>query len=291
MILPFALEAGLKRYGFRITLRLTALGILFISGPCMLLIKPRTKISGQQSTCRRRSELYVAISKKPLFWIFAVGALLQGVAWFLPRFFIPSYAADLGLTRESGAMLLAAFGVAQVTGQMLLGWSSDKMNVHVPVTLSTAVPALSTLLLWAPAQKIMPDHVMIPLTAFAMLYAGFGGGYTVLWIRIGRVIVEDDDSVMLIYGAFAIMRGLSNVIAGPVSALLLRDNIDLNDLGLGRYKGIALFVGVGMAVSALAVVGACLGSQQNGLHDGKETLRDTEMEPCVSSLSDEDKDV
>ena len=283
MIWPFVLETGLNRYGFRVTLRATALFMLIISGPGMLLIKPRVK-SNVSRRDRDQLQQYRSLFREPIFLLFCAGVFLQGASWFLPRFFLPSFAADLGLSHKHGAALLATFGIAQITGQFAMGWLSDRTSIYIPILLSTVVTSVSTLLIWAPAKIFMPNHVMLLLMVYSSLYGSFGGGYTVLWARIAKFVTEDEYTIMTIYSSFSVMRGLGNVLSGPVSALLLCDKVSPEAYGAGLYKGIAIFVGGGMALSACTALGALWKGRPNN-KDVPDADK-TEMEPFVASPTD-----
>lgn len=249
MVLPFLLEAGLVRYGFRTTLRIGVVGILVVAGPGMVLIRPRFLPTPKG---RSRFNHSPHLMKNPTFLLLNAAVLMQSLAWFLPRFFLPSFATDAKLNPSSGAVFLSIFGIAQVVGQFSLGYASDKMNAHVPMALSTGVTGSSAFLLWGPARTFADGHAMLALCFFVVLYGSFGGGYGVLWTRMGALVSADEDVMMGIYGSFSVMRGVGNVIAGPVSGALISDRgVDLSKYALGRYVGVVVFVGVGMLVSGV----------------------------------------
>ena len=81
---------------------------------------------------------------------------MQALSFYQARFFLPEYAHTTALSHAQGALLLALYNIAQFSGQMGLGYRSDKVNIYVPVTLSTAVPALFALVLWGPAKSFSP---------------------------------------------------------------------------------------------------------------------------------------
>lgn len=184
LVFPFILEALLQRFGYRNTLRIFSVGAVAISGPSLLLIRPRKKPDRKSNDVREKKDgrtcwklVSNQLLKNKTFIVFTIAVFFQGIGFFLPRFYLPSFAHDLSLSHAQGAIVLACIGLAQIFGQPGLGFVSDKVHVHVPTTLSTTVCAAATLFLWAPAKR------MEPLVIFALLYGSFGGGYSVLWAR------------------------------------------------------------------------------------------------------------
>lgn len=58
-----------------------------------------------------------SFASKPLFLVYCFANLAQGLGFFFPSLFLPSYAASLGLSTRQGAMLLSMMSAAQVVGQ------------------------------------------------------------------------------------------------------------------------------------------------------------------------------
>ncbi|KAF2769678.1 MFS general substrate transporter [Teratosphaeria nubilosa] len=67
---------------------------------------------------RRRSH---RLFRRPLFWLLGTSVFLQGLANFLPAAYLPSYAADLGVSAGKGAILLTILNIAGMIGQALFG--------------------------------------------------------------------------------------------------------------------------------------------------------------------------
>ncbi|KAI4140413.1 MAG: hypothetical protein LQ341_003844, partial [Variospora aurantia] len=184
LFIPFVLNFLLHKYGPANTLRLSALGLLLLCGPCLPLLKPRTPVPCNESApCMDYSFL-----KMPLFYFFALAQLLQGLAYYVPLIYLPSYATSLGLSGTMGALLLVVASFTQVLGQMAFGFVSDmriprlwvdgRVPVHILLFVSTFVSGISILALWGPARSLGM------LVAFAALYGMSAGGFAVLWARM-----------------------------------------------------------------------------------------------------------
>ncbi|KAK4543467.1 hypothetical protein LTR36_005610 [Oleoguttula mirabilis] len=264
LIIPMAVGWMLERFGFRIALRVYVVATVVVSGPGLLLIRPRSLPQQIVGEHEKRSVGIVQVVKRfarnPHFYLFAAAIFVQGLGFFIPNVFIPSYAEGLGLSSTSGSGLLALVSLSQVLGQLWQGWISDRVNIYVPTAFSALVPGLGALILWGPAKN------MAYLVPFALIWGFFSASYSVLYTRMCTFLTDqqadshpDDDSVaMLLYGLYSFERGVSNILEGPVSNRLLSrgsEGIDVTRYGLGRYASIIWFTVFCMLASSLAGIG------------------------------------
>jgi predicted MFS family arabinose efflux permease len=59
--------------------------------------------------------------RKPLFLIILLATIVQALAHCGPSVYLPSFALDMGLTANQGALLVSLLNLAQVIGQSLQG--------------------------------------------------------------------------------------------------------------------------------------------------------------------------
>ena len=300
IVLPFVLEGLLGSYGFRVALRSTAALMIAITGPGLWFVRPPKHADGAGPGEKGLGSF--KFTKDKAFWIFALPVFVQALSFYQPRFFLPEYAHTIGLSHGQGAMLLALYNIAQFSGQMGLGYLSDKVNIYIPVTLSTAVPALSALLLWGPAKSFSP------LAFFAVLCGSFGAAYSVLWCvaslqaispvltelrsRMSTYLTSDPATSTLIFGVFICERGIANMIAGPISEVLTGTVVNISAYGLSKYSGVIIFVGVTSMTAALSGLGYFVRSKSSAKDDEAfdaafEPLH--QLESLESLLSDEDE--
>lgn len=181
----------------------------------------------------------------PLFWIYTVSNLMQGLGYFFPALYLPSYATAMGMTATQGALLLSIMSVAQVLGQLSFGYLSDRrFSVNVLTLTSTSVTAVAVLALWGLARRFSL------LCVFTVVYGFFGAGYTAMWARMGTAVTSDGTAAFAAFGLFNFGKGLGNVLAGPISAGLLLNSVDTLKYGAGKYKAVILFAGSCMLASA-----------------------------------------
>ena len=243
-VAPLSLQALLKKYGHRTTLRGVAVFLFVVTGPLIPLLKGRP---GQQQNVRLRTDW--SFLRTRLFWIYSVSNLLMGLGYFFPALFLPSYASSIGLSTSKGALLLALMSVSQVAGQFTFGYLSDKRtSVNALITASASIAAIATLSAWGLARSITP------LVLFALLYGFFGAGYTAMWARMVTAVSEEPSAAQAIFGMFNFGKGIGNIAAGPISAGLLSLSSDDAGYGLGTYKAVVLFTGVCLLLSAASLV-------------------------------------
>ncbi|XPS71868.1 hypothetical protein M3J09_004043 [Ascochyta lentis] len=247
-VTPLSLQALLKRYGHRTTLRGVAVFLFVTTGPLIPLLKGR---AGQQQDVRLKTDW--SFLKRQLFWIYSISNLLMGLGYFFPSLYLPSYASSLGLTTSKGALLLALMSISQVAGQFTFGYLSDKRtSLNALITLSASVAALATLTAWGLARSLAP------LISFALLYGFFGAGYTAMWARMVTAVSSEPSAAQAMFGLFNFGKGIGNVAAGPISAGLLRWGSRDTGYGLGTYKAVVVFSGICLFHGVLLVIPAIL---------------------------------
>lgn len=243
-VTPLSLQALLRRYGHRTTLRGVAVFLFVLTGPLIPLLKGRPV---QQQNVRLRTDW--SFLRTRLFWIYSASNLLMGLGYFFPSLYLPSYASEMGLSTSKGALLLALMSVAQVAGQFTFGYLSDKnTSVNALITVPASTAAIATLSAWGLARSLSP------LILFALLYGFFGAGYTAMWARMVTAVSKEPSAAQAIFGLFNFGKGIGNIAAGPISAGLLRWSSDGGGYGLGTYKAVVLFTGVCLLGSALSLV-------------------------------------
>ena len=243
-VMPLILQALLTRFGYKVTLRAVAVALVVLTGPLIPLLRGR---HGRQSNASLRTSWEFLGSS--LFWIYSVSNLLMGLAYFFPSLYLPSYATAAGLSATDGALLLTIMSIAQFAGQFTFGYLSDKrVSLNVLMTVSLIVAATATFSTWGLARSLPP------LIIFALLYGFFGAGYTPLWARMVTAIDDEPTSAQAIYSLFCFGKGVGNVLAGPISAGLLRASSGSGGYGHGMYKPVVIFTGGMLFLSAGSLI-------------------------------------
>lgn len=240
--LPFLISWLLSRYNYRVTLRVVCVAQVILLAPVMPLLRPRLPASRAASTPRTDTSFL----RNPLFWVLSISNIAQGLAYYIPSLYLPTFASAVGLSNTLGALVLAMYNLATVFGQVGFGYLSDRVaNVYLLLFVSSFMSSLSAFFIWG------FSHSLGPLLAFAILYGSFAGAYVVLWPKYGTILADDPIPV---YSLLAFEKGIGNLVVGPITARLLRRSVS-HEYGLGRFQPLVIFLGSLMFVSSLGIVG------------------------------------
>ena len=243
-IMPLIIQALLRKYGYPTTLRIIAVTLGLATGPLIPMLKGRLPATELGDSVR----MDWSFVKKPLFWIYSVSNLIQGLGYFFPSLFLPSYARSIGLNGLQGALLLTVMSISQVLGQFTFGYLSDrKVSLNVLITVSLLVSSTATFTLWGVARSFAP------LLVFAMLFGFFGAGYTAMWARMVTAVSEEQSAALVMFSIFCFGKGVGNVLAGPISSVLILPVIRVSSYGALKYKAVVVFTGGSMLLSAFSV--------------------------------------
>ena len=243
-VMPFVLEAMLHKYGYKVTLRASAIAMTILTGPLLPALKGRLP-PAERSAMARTNRSFL---RNPLFWIYCLSTLIQGFGFFFPSLYLPSYATDIGLEPRYGALLLAIMAVAQVLGQFAFGYMSDKkISVSTLAAACSLVATITALALWGTAKSIGL------LLVFSTMYGFFAYGFGSMRIAMGKAVSSDPSAAVATYATLVFVQGIGNVLAAPVSSLLLSPSVRLGEYGASRYKDLVVFTGSCMFASALII--------------------------------------
>ncbi|KAL0932837.1 MFS monocarboxylate [Colletotrichum truncatum] len=239
---PFLLELLLSKYGYQTTLRAVAVGVFITVLPIIPLLKGRLPVSNQGAL----RKMDTGFLRQPLFYCFAMSNLLQGLGYYIPYLYLPTYATSIGLSGTAGALILAASNVATVFGHLGLGYVSDRVNnVLILVFVSSFVSALASFLMWAYASSLAP------LVAFSLIYGVASGGFPCLWQKFGSVLSEDPGPV---YSFMALGKGIGNILTGPITTSLMTGPVR-SGYGQGRFEPLIVYLGSMMLASSMGILG------------------------------------
>jgi MFS family permease len=245
VLMPFAVEAMLNKYGYPTTLRAIAIGLAVLTGPLLPFLKGRLPHS-EHSTAGRTDW---SCLKKPLFWVYCISNVIQGLGYFFPSLYLPSYATSIGLSSSEGALLLALLSISQVLGQLSFGYLSDhRLNLNILIIISTLVSAIASLALWGLARSLAV------LIVFSFVYGFFGAGYVAMWARMGSAVSNEPTAALATFSLFCFGKGIGNVVAGPISASLIQPITEIESYGVMKYKEVILFTGICMLGSTVSIV-------------------------------------
>ncbi|EME41766.1 hypothetical protein DOTSEDRAFT_73984 [Dothistroma septosporum NZE10] len=244
--MPFVLSSLLNKYGYAATLRAVAIGLLVLTGPLIPLLKGRLPVSSAVGVSERTDWTFL---KGSLFWVYSVSNIAMGLGYFFPALYLPSYAGSNLINATKGAALLSCMSVAQVFGQISFGYLSDrKLPISLLAALTTFAASAAVFTSWGLA------HTFEVLVVFALIYGFFAAGYTAMWGRMGTAVSRDPAASFAAFGLLNLGKGVGNVLAGPISGLLISGVGTTSGYGSSRYKAVVLFTGCCMLFSGVVAM-------------------------------------
>ncbi|KAI7648613.1 hypothetical protein KC318_g17839, partial [Hortaea werneckii] len=117
IVVPFFSQWLLDSFGFRTTLRVWAIILAVMMTPALYFIKGRVPVSG--SSALRPVDL--GYMKRAAFWVFWISIMFEGLGYFVPTYWLPSFARSLNVPSFVGPLGLALYNVAVVVGAVSMG--------------------------------------------------------------------------------------------------------------------------------------------------------------------------
>ncbi|KAF2098624.1 MFS general substrate transporter [Rhizodiscina lignyota] len=146
IVVPLMMELLLSKWGFRSALRTWAICVAVLSIPSMLYLRGRLPVQ-RPGTGMRRKQNY-SYFKTSSFWCLQIGNIFQGLGYFIPGIYLPTYARAIGLSNLSGTVSLSLLNAAAVIGTIALGWFVDKFGATTGMLVSAGGASCAILLVW-----------------------------------------------------------------------------------------------------------------------------------------------
>lgn len=246
--MPLILQLLLSKYGFRITLRALAVAMVLFMAPLLVFVKPRVPIPAS-STARK---INVSFLRLPLFWVLQTFNIIQGMGYFLPSNYLPTYAQSLGIPSSLGSLTLVLVNVAAIFGCIATGFLVDRKEITSVVLGISIFAATSVFVIWGVSTSLAL------LCVFALGYGFSAGAYSTAWTGMIKDIKTRSETAVdanVIFGFLAAGRGLGATISGPLSEALISGGKALRGdarFGYGgEYATLIIFSG------CTALVGGC----------------------------------
>lgn len=222
----------------------------------------KTRIPPSQVSSLRPLDL--SFVKQQPFWWFQVGNFTQGLGYFVPLLWVPSFASAQGFPSFSGTLALSLLNIAACGGLLLQGFLVDRFSVPLVMLGVTIVSALSIFLLWGLT-------VSQPLLyVFVILWGLSGAGYPAMWSGCAQEMARHGFygnspgaqygytiDTGLVIGLFCAMKGLASIVSGPISEALLsvKPLHGADYVYGGQYGPVIIFAGVMVMFGGTACFG------------------------------------
>ncbi|KAL8859842.1 MAG: hypothetical protein Q9178_003675 [Gyalolechia marmorata] len=254
VVLPFIMSALLTQFGFRTTLRVYSIVLVVLALPLLYFIRPRLPLA--QTSMQRRLDF--SFLRTSIFWIPQAANVAEGLGYFIPNIYLPTYAKSQGMTGTEGTMMLALVNMGGVFGAIWIGALTDRMHVSSVMAICSLGAALAVFVFWGLA-------VSLPmLCLFSLLYGLTAGGFTANYTGIVQRVKEQDTAADtgMIFGFLAAGRGIGALSSGPLSEALLHLQAWKGEAKLGYGTGYGLlivFTGITAAAGGTSFIARRIG--------------------------------
>lgn len=247
--IPLVMDWVLSHWGFRTALRTWAVVSVVVTTPALVFMRGR--LPDQHADMGpQRLEMRFVLS--PAFWVLQAGNIVQGLGYFMPGLYLPSFATAQGWSSLSGTLALSLSNGAQVLGATFTGWLVDRYHVTTALNVCTAGTVVAVFLFWSFAvyQPVM--------YVFAILYGFFAGGFSSTWsgcanpVRRGGYPAVESGMVIAL---FAAGKGLGAVISGPLSGALVKSDVWKSHAGYAYGSGYGYLIIFSGVTAAFQTVG------------------------------------
>ncbi|KAK1985472.1 major facilitator superfamily domain-containing protein [Colletotrichum cereale] len=246
----------LKRFGPRTTLIGWAVFTSVIISLGILSVRSRRTNKEELAIAAiRKTSSLRRVFKRPVFWLFVFSMTLQSLANNLPANYLPSYATDLGVSPEKGALLVTFLSLFGIIGQISMGALTDAIGPMIPMLLSTLVSSFAVFVVWG-LGKYYWNMVIA-----SILFGAFAFSFMVLRSHMAAVVVKDSSRTneeTFVSGILLFTRGVIGVASGYIAAAVLQnsDHIGVQPgYGAGKWRPFIILVGTTMTAATLGAIG------------------------------------
>ncbi|OAX84668.1 hypothetical protein ACJ72_00960 [Emergomyces africanus] len=219
VVMPFITSWLLQHHSFRTTLRVWAVIFVVLALPLLKVVKPRIPES------QKRQTFYIDLSfiKERSFMILQLGNILQGLGFFIPTVYLPSYARSIG----------AKNAAATATVSLLNGALATSLTDSMSRPQSSSARS---------GQQSLPScfggSLCLPCPfVFSTIYGFFAGAFSSTYSGVAKEIrkVNPEADAGMVIGMLVGGRAIGSVICGPLSEILMRNQgwVGRAELGYG----------------------------------------------------------
>jgi MFS family permease len=227
-------------------LRVWAISLTVLTGPLLFFVRPRIPTS--QSHQPRRINL--SFLKDRTFLFLQLGNVLQGLGYFVPTIYLPTYARSLGLDNAIVTTTVALLNSSAVFGCIFVGVLIDRFHITTVTLISTIGATFSVFVLWGLASSVPL------LLTFSIVYGFFAGSFSSTYSGAIKELRKDHSSANpgMIIGMLAAGRGIGSIACGPLSEALLKGNPWQGQAALGYGTGYGALISFTGATAMLGGV-------------------------------------
>ncbi|GME37341.1 MFS transporter [Neofusicoccum parvum] len=243
---PYIYTWALSHYSFATALRAWSIVTFVAPGLLLSSAKPRLPVTRSSHAPRRSPSLRFVLTRRFLFY--QLGNVLQGLGYFIPSIYLPSYARSLGMGSAAATTPLVLLNLGTFVGSICAGALTDRFD-PTAVILGLAVgAALGCFFLWGFTISATAGLLYV----FAIAYGLTAGSFSSTWPGVIKDVARGNEAVLEMGPAFGLLaagRGIGSIASGPLSEALLKMRLRSGEGGFGygtEYGTLIVFTGVAM---------------------------------------------
>ncbi|KAI8636466.1 major facilitator superfamily domain-containing protein [Parasitella parasitica] len=239
LIIPFVMTAINGSLGFAWTFRILGFICLICDTVACLTVKERNP-SSVRSRKKLSQIVNFAVLKDANFVIFCIASNIGLFGYFVPYFFLPSYASYLGIDDSKSSALVAVSSACNFVGRVITGFLADRIGKINTNLIFTFITSLSCLLIWA----------------FASNYASLMAFATVFGLTSGSFFALISPITAYLLGMERFLSGLSLLLVTNVIPVFGSNIASAIEAGVGSepFFSYKMFSGVAYLVAAIILV-------------------------------------
>ncbi|KAI9208586.1 major facilitator superfamily domain-containing protein [Polychytrium aggregatum] len=177
-------------------------------------------------------------------------AFFNTFGYFIPFFFLSSYAVYYGISTDNAALLVGILNGASAVGRLLWGYLADRFGHMNTLALTITAASLSVLLIWPFSTAFWS------LMVFAIIFGSFIGGFISLFPTVIAELFKTKNIASIngmLYSSFMV----GNLIGSPLAGLIIDRCTTHNSDGSTTINFIPamLFGGACMSIATVLVLG------------------------------------
>ncbi|KAG0780579.1 hypothetical protein G6F22_009537 [Rhizopus arrhizus] len=169
LVIPNIMNSINSSLGPGWTYRVLGFICLFCDVLACILVRTRNPVP---KTRKRLSQMIdLSVLKNVDYLLFCIGSNIGLFGYFVPYFFLPSYATHIGLSDSQGSSTVTVSAAGNFIGRIMIGFLADRIGKINSNLIFTVITGLSSLLIWAFANSYGS------LMAFSAVFGLTSGAY------------------------------------------------------------------------------------------------------------------
>ena len=233
LVFPLICQWLLEQHGFEQTLRVLIAPMLTLLAPAIILFRGRyhsatIALQPQRPRVSKRQALAT-----PAVAYYLLAATLFSLVENVPKMFITTFAADLGMAGQDQALTLVLLVLSDMMSTYLCGHLSDTVyheGLTGSLAIATSIAHLSGLGYAKSREGVFAYAIAVGVAS--------GGFNNCLFTFYGDAAKNDGELFTAIHSLFSFFAGIAILSVGPIGAELLRKagTIDSQAFALAKYQ-------------------------------------------------------